>query len=213
MDLEMPVMNGFEATARLRARDQSTGQGPCMIIGLSSHDDEGTRRRSLEAGCDLYLTKPVTKEELRRALLGLTDAASAVRLPSDAPGGADETDAPGPARPEDAVYVDEDLREGLPSFLQSRREAVDSMMESCAAGDAAGVRQLAHRLSGSFALYGFRWAAGHCRLIEHEADSLSRDKIEERLALLRHHLGNVPVRFVDLAAGAITRDGNDELTV
>lgn len=201
MDLEMPVMNGFEATMRLRAREQSTGQGRCVIIGLSSHDDEEARRRSLEAGCDLYLTKPVTKEELRRALLGLTDAGSAVHLPSAAPPSTDGTDIADPARPEDAVYVDSDLRDGLPSFLQSRREAVDSMIESCAAGDAAGVRQLAHRLSGSFALYGFRWAASHCKLIEHEADSLSRDKIGERLALLRHHLGSVPVRFVDLTAG------------
>jgi CheY-like chemotaxis protein len=190
MDLEMPVMNGFEATMRLRTREQSAQHGRCVIIGLSSHDDEEARRRSLEAGCDLYMTKPVTKEELRRALLGLTGG-----------GSANETDVPGPARPEDAVYVDSDLRDGLPSFLQSRREAIDSMMQGCEAGDVAGLRQLAHRLSGSFALYGFRWAASHCKLIEREADSLSRDSIEEHLDMLRHHLGNVPVRFVDLTAG------------
>jgi HPt (histidine-containing phosphotransfer) domain-containing protein len=74
------------------------------------------------------------------------------------------------------------------------------MMQTCAAGNAAELRQLAHRLAGSFALYGFRWAASHCKLIEREAESLGRDDIEEHLAMLRHHLGNVPVHFVDLTA-------------
>jgi PAS domain S-box-containing protein len=201
MDLEMPVMNGFEATTHLRAREQSAQLKPCVIIGLSSHDDDETLRRSLEAGCDLYLTKPVTKEELRRALLDATGAGSAEPPPSIDARSAPATDAHAAARAEDAVYVDIDLRDGLPSFLQSRREAVDSMRRACAAGDAAELRRLAHRLAGSFALYGFVWAAGHCKIIEREADRMGRDGIEEHLSLLGHHLGNVPVRFVDLTAG------------
>lgn len=201
MDLEMPVMNGFEATMHLRAREQAAQARRCAIIGLSSHDDEQTRRRGLEAGCDLYLTKPVTKEELRRALLGLSGGRVAVQPQAVAQPKVTTTDMPAQVQAEDAVCVDIDLRDGLPSFLQSRREAVDNMELACAAGDAAELRQLAHRLAGSFALYGFRWAASHCKIIEREADRLDRNDIEEQLALLRHHLGNVPVRFVDLTAG------------
>jgi two-component system response regulator BaeR len=76
------------------------------------------------------------------------------------------------------------------------------MIQACEAGDADQLRQLAHRLSGSFALYGFRWAASHCKHIEREADCFVPDAIEEGLALLRHYLANVPVRFVDLTTGS-----------
>jgi signal transduction histidine kinase/DNA-binding NarL/FixJ family response regulator len=199
MDLEMPVMNGIEATKLLRVREQSAKGRRCVIIGLSSHDDEGTHRRSLEAGCDLYLTKPVTREELRGALLGLTGPGSVAQPQSIERRIALEPDTPALVEAEDAVCVDSDLRDSLPSFLRSRREAIDGMKRACMAGDADELRQLAHRLSGSLALYGFRWAASHCQIIEREADRLGRAAIEEHLALLRHHLGNVPVRFVDLS--------------
>jgi PAS domain S-box-containing protein len=200
MDLEMPVMNGFEATRRLRESEQSAQRRRCVIIGLSSHDDEQTRQRSLEAGCDLYLSKPVTKEELWRALLSLGGAGSGVLPPPAMSRNAAATDMQTLLPLQEIVYVDIDLRDGLPSFLESRREAIESMRQACAAGDSPRLRQLAHRLAGSFALYGFRWAASHCKIIEREVDCLDQSVIQEHLTLLHHHLGNVPVRFVNITA-------------
>jgi PAS domain S-box-containing protein len=199
MDLEMPVMNGFEATKHLRECERSARRKPSLIIGLSAHDDEGIRRRSLEAGCDFYLTKPVTKEELQRALLGQTATENIEKWAAVMSTVTSPAKTPAPALAKDDVYVDMDLRDSLPSFLQSRCETVDSMRQACAMGDAAALRQLAHRLAGSFALYGFRWAASQCQRIEHDADHLDQMTVEEQLTLLRHHLGNVVVHFVDLA--------------
>ena len=206
MDLEMPVMNGFEATASLRAREQSAQRGRCVIIGLSAHDDEETRRRSLDVGCDLYLRKPVTKEDLRRALVVMAGPGIAPQPQSVVWRVTPEAETPTPLRAEDAVYVDIDLRDTLPSFLQSRCEAVDTLEQAYAAGNPADVRKLAHRLTGSFALYGFRWAADHCKIIEREAEGLGQNGIEERLASLRHHLRTVPIIFADLSAGSAQSD-------
>ena len=70
MDLSLPVMDGWEATRRLKA-DPATADIP--VIALSSHAMSGDREKALAAGCDEYETKPV---ELRRlvakieALLG-----------------------------------------------------------------------------------------------------------------------------------------------
>lgn len=197
MDLEMPIMNGLEATARLRDREKLARQRRCVIIGLSSHDDDEARRHSLEVGCDLYLTKPVTREELQRALLGVTGAGNI----GQSPAGADLPAAalPAPVQAEDPVYVDIDLRDSLPSFLQSRREAIEQMTQALTAGNIVQVQQLAHRLAGSFALYGFRWASGHCQYIEREAEQLEPETIEQHLALLSRHLTDIPVHFVDLS--------------
>jgi PAS domain S-box-containing protein len=199
MDLEMPVMNGFEATARLREKEKLAPQGRCVIIGLSAHDDEKVLRRSLEAGCDLYLTKPVTKEELQRVLLKVAGAGNIAPPPPIV--GAHTSVTPAPAQIEDLVCVDIDLRDSLPSFLQSRRETIDSLTEALTMGDVAELQQLAHRLAGSFALYGFRWASNHCQYIEREANHLDQESIEKHLALLRQHLRDAPVQFVDLTAG------------
>jgi PAS domain S-box-containing protein len=201
MDLEMPVMNGLEATLRLRALERSAQRGRCVIIGLSSHDEEETLHRSLEAGCDLYLTKPVTKEKLWRVLLSVAGRGGGAQQPSFALPNFPSTDLSATVRAEDVVSVDIDLRDNLPSFLQSRREAVDRMRGACATGNTIELQQLAHRLAGSFALYGFRWAAGHCQLIEREAERLDPVAIREHLDVLYDHLGNVPVCFVELTAG------------
>ena len=67
MDLSMPVLDGYEATRRLKG-DAATAGIP--IIGLSAHAMVGDREKALAAGCDDYDTKPV---ELPR-LLGKVEA-------------------------------------------------------------------------------------------------------------------------------------------
>lgn len=61
MDLSMPVMDGWEATRRLKADPTTRG---IPVIALSAHAMEADRRRALEAGCDDFDTKPVRLDRL-----------------------------------------------------------------------------------------------------------------------------------------------------
>jgi len=61
MDLSLPVLDGWEATRRVKA-DDATRSVP--IIGLTAHAMSGEREKAIEAGCDDYDTKPVEIERL-----------------------------------------------------------------------------------------------------------------------------------------------------
>jgi two-component system, sensor histidine kinase and response regulator len=150
MDVEMPEMNGFEATASILEWEQSSNWPHVPIIAMTAHALSGDRERCLEAGMDDYLSKPLHAEELREKIEGI-----AYDPPSEAsPNGLNEKcfDA------EEALrYVEGDralleqlctiFRKDFPRLLQAVRSAVERK-------DAAYLQRSAHAMKSTLMVVG-----------------------------------------------------------
>jgi CheY-like chemotaxis protein len=141
MDLQMPVMDGFEATRALRARPELAG---LPIIAMSADVLPGVRERVLAAGMDDYLTKPFEVEALLRAL--------GQRRPRAAPA------PPHPADPAVLDAVGARARLGLDPdtygqlvarFAQGQGQLVEQLTGAVAAGDRDSALRHAHSLKGA----------------------------------------------------------------
>jgi signal transduction histidine kinase/ActR/RegA family two-component response regulator/HPt (histidine-containing phosphotransfer) domain-containing protein len=159
LDVEMPVMGGIEAVGHIRTVQRERGEQPSVIAAFSAHDDEATRQRCLEAGFDLYLAKPASREEVFAVLCGEDPAAVTPSAPAPL------AEAP----PDRRVWIEPWMVPLMPEFLASRRELADELAIAVRDGQREAIRVTAHKLAGSLSMYGFKEASKVSRALEEAA--------------------------------------------
>ena len=193
MDLDMPVMGGLQAVQELRAMERATLAKRCTMVALSSHEDDETRARSLAAGFDRYLTKPVTRDMIHETLLELDMLIGAGKDTPEPVAALPALAAP-PASA-DAVVLDAEVEPVLAEFIESRRILIAGMERAMHDGDRSEVRRIAHQLAGSFGLYGFHWASIQSRSIEKDFSQIDPAQLSRVAGELSAHLDRVKIRF------------------
>ncbi len=154
MDVQMPEMDGLEATACIREQEQTTGDH-IPIIAMTAHVMQGDRERCLEAGMDDYVAKPIQAESLFETIERLL------------PDGVQPESEPSPevTTPVDALFdrsstlrrVDGDwelLRELAVLFGEACAEMLADIHSAIQKQDTMRLRQAAHTLKGEASNFG-----------------------------------------------------------
>jgi PAS domain S-box-containing protein len=173
MDCQMPVLDGYEATERIRERERPGERVP--VIAMTAHAMPGDRERCLQAGMDDYVAKPVSPDVLDAVLDRWLGGAAAEPDGETALVDADRIRAfeefPGMA--EQLLTVFEDT---TPALLERLGAAVEE-------GDTGAARRLVHELKGSCQTMGADRMAAVCAALEDDTTD-AKAAVEELEGLL-----------------------------
>ena len=151
MDVQMPIMDGFEATAAIRANEAHSDYH-LPIIAMTAHAMQGDQARCLAEGMDAYISKPIQPDQLTEVVEGIAGSVSLRNTSATKSAAVLEL-----AEALDHVEGDEQLLADLagvflkdyPAQMKEIRRAIDQQ-------DLAGIERAAHSLKGAVANFGAR---------------------------------------------------------
>ena len=203
MDVQMPGVDGIEATRRIRER---LGAAAPRIIAVTANALPGDRERYLAAGMDAYLSKPIQLEALRAAIehAGGSVAEPAERSAEPAP--AATAEAIDWRRMEGLKPFDADgsmVAGAIASFLADAPARIKAICAAHGANDAAGLASAAHALRGASANIGAARLQELCQAIEDLAQGGRVKEARQAVGALEQSLA--AAREAIAAAGKISR--------
>jgi len=153
MDVQMPEMDGFDATAAIREKEAQTG-AHLAIIAMTAHAMKGDRERCLATGMDAYIAKPIRPDELFETIQAVMETSSSLdKQPSPT------QDVLDPAAALEQMDGDADLlAEMAELLLQSYPAQLSAIRAAVADRDSKLLERTAHKLKGSVSIFGAKKA-------------------------------------------------------
>lgn len=223
MDLQMPEMDGLQATAAIRARDERL-HCHTPIVAMTAHALKGDRERCLQAGMDGYVAKPVQVAELFRAIRQVLPPArshAAATLPKPEARCPSQAATPCQAAVDAAPIVDRDmalqrvggdvqlLAELIALFQQESAKHLDEIRRAIQKGDAAHLHRAAHALAGALECFGARVASRTARSLEKMGRTANLSDASQTCCLLDRQLQELQPALAELGRSTNRSSGDN----
>jgi len=179
MDMQMPVMDGLTATHAIRAMEKERRAVAIPIIALTANARPQDVEMSANAGCNLHLSKPISKHQLLRAVGKYERTMASVAAP--------EAGSPQSI----GIEMPPGLEEIVPGYLAARREELPELMALLAASAFERLAVISHNIKGSGGSYGFPELTRMGAALEHSAKQMDPGSLSTQLTELKDYLGRV----------------------
>jgi PAS domain S-box-containing protein len=169
MDVNMPVMNGYAATRKIREWEmEHTRRVP--ILALTAYAMDGEAATGRDAGCDAHLTKPIQKATLLKAIEEYLKAPETIR-----------------------VVAPEGIGELIPGYLRNRRADLPSLRAALEKNDFSSIQVVGHQMKGSGTGYGFPALSEIGRGLEIAAKEETAEGVRAQISALTDYLDRVEI--------------------
>ena len=183
MDCQMPEMDGFVATAKIRKIEQDNGRAPIPIIALTANAFEGDREACLAAGMNDYISKPFAEKDLRSALENWLKPDNSDSSETE-PVNEEMLSNLGAKKPDL-------LRRMTEAYLKHAPQALATIEAGLEEDDLIKIKLSAHSLKSSSANVGATRLSDLCRQIEDHARSEDGTKISDLVKMVRTEYANI----------------------
>ncbi len=207
MDIQMPNLNGYEATQAIRQQGKTL-----PIVALTANAMKGDDQQCINAGCSAYLAKPIDRTDLQNTLARYLRPGKECPAPATSPS-APPCDGPAVAQPScgrqdgpdvrqiinwdrlmDRLGDEAIVREVIPTYIESARERLAAMTDALRSADCQAVASHAHALKGV-------------------ARNLSLERLSNAAAQMESAARNQDIETATLSLNEVTKQVNEVLAV
>ena len=180
MDMQMPVMDGYAATRKIREWEKENKVVATPILALTAYALKEDVQKSLEAGCDYHLAKPIRKNVLLQTMAKYIEEGASSQPPD-----INKT----------LIYVDQELQNIVPAYLTGRNIDIHKILDAVEVDDFESIRIIGHTLKGTGGGYGFTEISNIGVNLEKAAIEKDSTTIYKVVKRLEAYITNLEVRY------------------
>lgn len=169
MDMQMPVMDGYTATRIIRQNEKNYKLSPAPILALTAYALKEEVDKSLEAGCNGHISKPISKAKL----LSCVEEVSA----------------------ELNIVIDKELEDLIPDYIANRKSEIEIFEDAFDKKDFPKIQALGHKLRGTAGSYGFDYLSEIGKEFEEKSKVSDAISIQHALNQYKLYMKRIKVSY------------------
>ena len=181
LDMEMPVLDGFETAPRMRALPE---RGHIPVVAMTAHHDPEQLARCIDVGCTTVIQKPLDRAKLAALVNRLVKPWRDTEIERVFEPVAENA-------PDGVVVIDPDIQDLVPRFLENQLARAKLVVDLTGSRDYETVRRIGHNMKGKGKGYGFEVISSFGESLERAAMRSARAEVTRIAKELEEYLAEV----------------------